>query len=550
MRENWKYFYRLFSGQYGKLAATLLGSAAQALLIVPAVFLVRYAFDVTIPGKDIRQLILIGILIFTIRFVNSAATVWLRNIHINIINKAIFRVRDDLLTRLYRFSRSFHTREDQKIIHARIVQDTERLGNLGNAIVSRIAPALIISLALAMVLIFLNWFLFLITVLLVPLIFLANRFIGKSVRKRVFVFQRAFESFSKGIFFVLRYMDLTTIQSAQNEEIERQRKILEELRDKTGKMAIIYTINSQVQEIISNFIGIIIIIIGGAAVATQRMTLGEFISFYMAAVFLNKYVNSITTSIPDIIAGNESLDTLYRLVSTEESAPYQGTEQFSHTGLITLDDVSFRYDEKTLLKHISLNIIPSSRIAIIGPNSAGKTTIINLILGFYKPENGILYAEGIPYYKLDMSNLRKSFGVVMQHPLMFSGSIRENILYGIDESFHSNLYKSCEISLADEFIKKLPNGYETQIGEDGVLISGGECQRIAIARALVRQPKLLILDEPTNHLDNQVVKEIMDNLKNLENSPAVLLISHDMSVVHFAKTIFKLQEGQLIPYND
>lgn len=545
-REAWRYFIKLFSGQYNKLIATSFGSAAQAALILPVIFLIRYAFDNVIPQKNIHLLIIIGVAIFLLRLFNSLISVWLRNIHIKIINTAIYRLRDDLIVKLYNFSRSFHTREDQNIIHARIVQDTERLANMSNALISRIFPALIISFALCCILAFLNWILLLITISLVPIIILSNRYVGKSIRKRVYVFQRAFESFSRGIFFVLRYMDLTIIQSNQSEEINRQRTILQDLQSKTGKMAVIYSINAQIQEVLSGLIGIIIIILGGAAVVTQIMTLGEFISFYIAAVFLNKYVNSLTTSIPDVIAGNESMNTLYQLANTQEYAPYKGSRRINFTGSISLQSVTFRYEEQIVLESVNLIINPQSNIAIVGPNSAGKTTIINLILGFYAPEKGRLYAEDTPYEDLDISYLRQSFGVVMQHPQLFSGTIRENILYGIDEPNDDKMLKASRLAMADNFIQKLPLGYDTQIGEDGVLLSGGECQRLAIARALVREPKLLILDEPTNHLDISSVKEIMDNLGKIENRPAVLLISHDMSVVHYAEKIYKLEKGVLI----
>jgi ABC-type bacteriocin/lantibiotic exporter with double-glycine peptidase domain len=134
----------------------------------------------------------------------------------------------------------------------------------------------------------------------------------------------------------------------------------------------------------------------------------------------------------------------------------------------------------------------------------------------------------------------------MQHPPLFSGTISENILYGVENPDYDQMLKVSKLSLADHFIKKLPDGYETEIGEDGVLLSGGERQRIAIARALVRSPKMLILDEPTNHLDEQVIKEIMANLEGLEDRPSILLISHDMNVVNFAQKIYKLDKGNLI----
>jgi len=544
-KDAWMYFIGLFNGQYKKLIVSTFGSALQALLIIPVILLIRFAFDEILPQKDIKLLIYAGIAILILRLINSLLAIWLRDVHLKIINNSIFQLRNNLFAKLYTLSRNFHTSHDPKILHTQIVVDTERLSNMSNAIVSRIFPALIISLGLTVILIFLNWQLMLIILILVPLLFLSNRYAGKILKNRVFIFQRAFETFSKGAFFILRFMDLTVIQSNQQRELERQRKALEDLQKKTNKMAILYTINSNVQNALTGFIGIIIIILGGMAVITEKMTLGDFLSFYVAAGYLNGFVNSLTSSIPDIISGNESLITLYKLANAQDKLPYSGSKRIEFNGAICLRSVGFKYTDQPVLENINLEILPRTTYAIFGPNSAGKTTIINLILGFYKPDKGEISAEGVLYEELDLSFLRQSFGVVMQHAPLFSGTIKENILYGIENQDDEQMIKASELALADHFIKKLPDGYETEIGEEGVLLSGGERQRIAIARALVRNPKMLILDEPTNHLDQQVIKEIMANLENLVERPTVLLISHDMNVVNFAQKIYKLENGCL-----
>jgi len=544
-KKAWKFYISLFEGQMSKLVWSSFGAALQALLIVPVVLLIRYAFDRILPEKNINLLILAGIAILVLRLCNSLLAIWLRGIHLKIINKSIFRLRHELLSKLYSLSRSFHTNHDPKILHTQLVVDTERLSNLSNVLVSRIFPAAIISFALLMVLTFLSWKLMIIVLGLAPLLVIVTRFTGKIVKKRVYLFQRAFESFSKGTFFILKYMDLTVIQSHEKKEMEKQALLLEDLQGKTNKMSLIYSISSNIQDLLTGFIGIVIIIAGGLSVVTGKMTLGDFISFYIAAGYLNRFANSITSSIPDIIAGNESLSTLYKLAKYEDPLPYSGNKKVDFENSIILESVSFKYTEQAVLENINLEVLCHNTYAISGPNSSGKTTLINLILGFYKPDKGQLLVDGIPFKEVDMVHLRKSFGVVMQHPPFFSGSIRENILYGMEDISEEDLIQSSKAALADNFIKNLPDAYETEIGEDGVLLSGGELQRIAIARALVRKPRMLILDEPTNHLDEQVIKEIMFNLENLENRPTVILISHDLNVVKYAFCIYRFENRDI-----
>lgn len=544
----WRYFIRFYQKEFRRLFSVSIGLAVQSFMALPGLLLIRYAFDVAVPQKNIYLLALVGIGLLVIRFAESGLSLWLRTINIRIIRKTIFKIREDLLRRLYKFSRRFHTQTDEKTMHARIVQDTERLSNMSDALLSRLLPSLFASVVLCFVLLYLNWILFLIILSFFPVLFLTNRFTGIIVKNRVYVFQRAFERFSKGILFVLRYMDLTRIQSAEDEEIDRQTIAFRDLQSTSEKMAFIFAVHSHVQRTLTAVSGIIILIVGGAMIVTARMTIGEFLSFYIAAAILNNHLGIIAEMIAEIMAGNESMVTLYHLVETVDIEPYHGILRKDFKGFLSLKSVSFSYDEHPLLKNINLSITPDSKIAIIGPNGAGKSTIIHLILGFYMPQQGKLYADKTPYEELDISHLRQSIGVVMQHPPLFSGTVLENIIYGPYGIKKEQVVFACQYALADEFIHKLPDGYDTQIGEYGVLLSGGECQRLAIARAILRRPKLLVLDEPTNHLDRALVTKLMESLESLPDPPAIVIISHDMSVVNNAQDIYKLEKGSLSPY--
>jgi len=542
---SWRYFLSFFRQRSILIMLSSIGATTQSFIFLPILFLVRYLFDVAIPQNDIKLIIWAGGGIFGFRIMNSAISLWLRTVNIKIINTAIFELREDILQQLYRFSRAFHTQADQKVIHARIVQDSERLSTMSSTILSRFFPSSLSSLTLCFVLLFLNWSLVLVMVSLFPIIFIVNRYILNKVQSRVYVFQRAFESFSKGMWFVLRYMDLTRIQTAEDNEISRQTNVLKELREQTGRMSFIYAVHAQVQQTITGLSGIMILIIGGASMVNSHMTIGEFLAFYVAAMFLYNQVDAITASVADIVSGNESMIMLKHLANTQEVQPYSGKKQIAFKGSISFEAVSFHYDRHTVLNGINLTINKNSRISIIGNNGGGKSTVIELILGFYAPRQGRLCADNVPYDELDLVHLRRSIGVVMQNPSFFSGTILENLAYGSPGIDRNQIVWACRVALADEFIQQLPEGYDTQIGDDGVLLSGGEGQRIAIARALLRRPKLLILDEPNNHLDRITVTKLMNSLDNLDDHPSILLISHDRSVVDHAREVYELENGVL-----
>jgi ABC-type bacteriocin/lantibiotic exporter with double-glycine peptidase domain len=544
-RRAWGYFAQYYRAASGGLALYALIASAQSLLVLPVLYCVRFAFDVAIPRGDIRLLLLLGAGIFMTRVANSAVSLYMRRLIVRIIKRAVMALRCDLVARLYALSREYYSGADVDRLHTRVVQDTERVDNMSNSLLSATLPAILTSAALMIVLLFLNWSLVLLIAAAVPILFFATRITSRYVKNRVFDFQRAFEGFSKGMLFVLRHMDLTRAQGFEREELARQRVHLDRLRESGEAMSMSYALHYQIETNVTGMTSVVILIAGGIAIAEHVMSLGEFLAFYVAAGLLNGFVERVIGAVPDLIAGNESLVTLRLLYDAGPLEPYHGTRPIEFGGALALDDVTFAYGEHAVLRDLSLDIRPGDNIAIVGANGAGKSTILSLIIGFARPRSGRVLADGLPYDELDMRALRRSIGVVMQSPTLFSGTVIENIGYGRHDIGRAEIVAAARRALASDFIESLPNGYDTEIGEGGVRLSGGECQRLAIARALVGRPRLLILDEPTNHLDQGAVNRLMVGLVDDANRPAILTISHDPEVVRFADRVFKLERGRL-----
>ncbi len=541
----WRYFGSFYRNERARILWSTLATAGQTLLIIPALFLVKYAFDEAILESNTGLLVYIGLTILLLRLLQSLVAWWLRNVQIRIISRGVFALRESLVKSLFRMSYTDYTQADLRGLHVRVVQDTERISHLGTALLSRLLPSLLIGTALLVICLIINWYLVLIIVLFIPLLYLANRYTGKKIKDRVFTFQKAFEEFSKGIAFVLRYLPLTILQSAKRQETVRQKEILTDLQAKTNRMADIYSFNLQLQETLTGITAIVIIVVGGISVALHRMTLGDFFSFYMASLYLNKYVNTITGSVPDLISGNVSLNTLYTIASNQPPEVISEGIRPEFTGKVEMRGIAFSYDQKEVLKQIDLSIEPGQRVVIAGENGAGKTTLLNLLAGLLTPSRGEIIISGFPLESLDQDWYRQQIGIVTQHPQLLPGTILENIVYGSDEVDRDQVARVVALSSAAAFISALPDGWETRLGDEGLRVSGGEGQRIAIARALYRNPKLLILDEPTNHLDPVAISQILDNLRGLNPGPSILLISHDKRVARFADQLFRLNNGVL-----
>ena len=368
---------------------------------------------------------------------------------------AIRRLREALLEWCYARSRTYYGDADLGQLHTRIVQDTERVDVMSNALVAQLLPALATTAVIAAVLIVLNWRLFLVLAGLFPVMVIANQRMGRIVQARVEAFYQAFAAFSKGVLFVLKMMDLTRIHSAERLELERQRQTLETVRITSGSVALLGTAYSAAQQAIVSSCGIVILAIGGASVVRQSMTLGGLLSFYVAFGLLGNHLRTIASALPQLIVGHTSLAALFALIQVEDPPPYSGRTRIAFEGRLSLEAVSFQYKSRPVLRNVTLTLGPGETVAIGGPNGAGKSTLVHLILGFYRPQSGRLNADGHPFDELDLVDLRHQIGVVPQDPIIFPATVAENIAYGCREATSDGVIRAAQRAMAHEFIGRL-----------------------------------------------------------------------------------------------
>jgi ATP-binding cassette, subfamily B, bacterial len=542
-RAAWAYYARCYRQQDSSLVITVLLCALQFVFVLPTIYLVRHVFDVVIPRGDFRGVLWDGLAIAAFQTLYTVFALWVRRITLKTTKIAVGSIRYDLLSRLYRLSRSFYSNSDHGGLHNTIVQETERVDVMSNAIVSRLVPSLLAGASLSLVLIWLSWKLFLVTLLVAPFLFGMNHILGRKLKAASRDYRRSFQDFSKGVLFVTESIDLTRSQTAEKFELQRQWEQIEELRETSGRFAWFDTANSSIQTNLAMLAGVLVLMAGGLAIAHHSLTIGALVSFFVTLRMLSQYGAQVVQVVPTLVVGHQALLALHQLLSTESVEPYAGTEAIDFQGEIRFEDVTFRYGKPAVLNGVNLVVSPQRTVALVGANGCGKSTVLHLLLGFYRPDEGVLYCDGRPYDEIDLSCVRRAIGFVAQNPAFLNGSIRENISYGMPEASLEQIRHAAELALADEFINRLPDGYETHIGDHGVRLSGGQRQRIAIARALLREPKVLVLDEPTNHLDIYAITRLMENLRKLDSELALLLVSHDREVVRYADDVYEIENG-------
>lgn len=541
----WKFYFKYFRKRWYILLVSLLLTILQALVFLPVAFTLRKILNTYIKHSDIHHIYVAGA---------GVAGLILLHMFIRLANKRLVlvhnkdihnRIRDDLFAKIYDVPKMFYARLEGIRWHTIFMHDVLHLDAMSSALFTGFIPAIVICLALAVVMIYINWLLFVIVVALVPLLVITMLVTSGKMRRLAFTRRKALQKYSKQVNFAISMMDLTRTQAAEGEEIAKQEKYNAHLRSLDIRTSWLGEIYHSVQEMFIMMMTVILLVGGGLAAIGSSLSLGDLFTFYIVFMFARRYMFQLIGFTPTVIHGTEALERVYEIVSVDEKNPYNGTKQPGPDSTVTVDHISFSYTEDPLLEDVSFEIEPGEFILLQGDNGSGKTTLIQLILGFYRPDTGQLRYGGVPYEELDIQELRRQFGVVLQESPVFRGTIRENILYGRKNVDPATLDEALHLSGVLDVVDDFPKGLESEVGDRGILLSGGQRQRIAIARALVTRPNVLILDEPTNHLDRTTVENLLDNLRNLSYKPAIIVISHLDLFVQKADRLLKVEEGEV-----
>ena len=467
---------------------------------------------------------------------------------ISLVNfKVITEIRNRIYEHLQRLSLSFYRKRRTGEIISRVINDVDQLQNaLTNTTVNFLTNLLILIGVFGLIF-YIHWQLSLFVLLIIPILaFTANKF-GSWIRKFSSSIQARIANISSILQETIVGVEVVKGFGAENREIKRFREENARALQLSLKRTRFIAALAPSMEILT-LIGLAgILWYGGREVIKGTLTTGELVTFLGYIALTINPLAYVSQTIGVYQQAMASAERVFEILDTKpeiKDSP-QAVEMPSMKGYVELKNVYFGYDGEPVLENINLEVKPGKRLALVGPSGVGKTSLVSLIPRFYDPASGTITVDGYDIKKVKLASLRKQISIVSQETILFNGSIANNIAYGKIGASDEEIVAAAKQANAHDFIIQQRDGYETQVGERGVKLSGGERQRIAIARAIIRDPRILILDEATSALDTESEILIQQALERLMQGRTTFVIAHRLSTIQGADTIVVLNEKRL-----
>jgi ABC-type multidrug transport system fused ATPase/permease subunit len=390
----------------------------------------------------------------------------------------------------------------------------------------------------------------LLTLLAVPPIVVATSLLGRRVRMLSTDLQRAHADAGAAAAEVIGGIRTVRAFSRERAEADRYERQTARALEFARRKIVSASALGAVSFVAGECAAVLAIWVGGHLIVSGRLTTGALISFILYALLVARGFRNASRFVAESMRAIGATHWIFDLVGATPQIPLEGGDRPEELEpSIALEGVRFRYPARTeveALKGIDLQIAPGEVVALVGKSGSGKSTVLNLLLRFYDPDEGRVCIGGRDVRELDPAWFRGRMATVLQDPTLFSRSIGENIAYGVGSATDREIVSAAELASAHEFIDRLPDAYDAPIGDRGVQLSGGQRQRLAIARAVLRRPRILILDEATSALDQELESIVQLTLRTLDYRPTTLIIAHRLSTVATVDRVVVLDEGRIV----
>lgn len=454
-------------------------------------------------------------------------------------------LRGALIKKLQLLSISYHKEMQSGRLHSKIMRDVEAIETLSRQVfVSLMNIALNLGVSFV-VTISKSKIVFLFFLLTVPVAALTMVTFRKKIKQRNNEFRKEMEETSARVMEMVEMIPVTRAHALERQEIEKMEHQLNEVAEKGYKLDIIQANFGAVGWCVFQSFQALCLGFTGYMAYKGEISVGDIALYQTYFATIVNQVSNLITLLPTISKGTECITSVGEVLLAHDVEENESKEKVEKVeGGFRFEDVSFTYDEKkTVLSGFDISVQPGETVAFVGESGAGKTTLINMAIGFLKPDSGRVLLDGKDMKELNLRSYRKFLAVVPQNTILFSGTIRDNISYGLEDISEEKLWDAIRAAKLEDFINSLPQGLETRIGEHGGKLSGGQRQRLAIARALIRDPKVIILDEATSALDSVSEREIQNALENLMRGRTTFVVAHRLSTIRNADKIAVVADG-------
>lgn len=540
----------LYQGNYKRLvfSALLFIIKDTPAWISPLIISIVIDQVTKITENSFRTVIFCGVFMIVLILQNIISNYFHTKLYSIAIRNVEANLRGALIRKLQQLSISYQKDLKSGVLQSKIMRDVETVQTLSTQIfISLLSISVNMVVALAITLMT-SRIVFLFFIATIPIASLLIKAFSKQIESSNSEFRHEMEQTSAQVMEMIHFVPMSRAHALEKREISRLRQQFDKIFKKGIKLDVLQAFFGSVSWSVFQLFQVFCLIFTAILAINGKITAGEVVMYqtYFGTVVAS--AANLINLIPMVAKGMESVNSIGEILISDKMENTHGKLNVEKIqGEFLFEDVVFSYEpNKNIIDHLNLEIKSGETIALVGESGSGKTTIINLVIGFIAPTAGKILLDGIDMATLNLHSVRKHIAVVPQDSVLLSGTIRDNIIYGADNVTDEQLDDVLQLTNLKDVIDKLPNGIHTNVGENGDMLSGGQKQRISIARALVRNPKVIVMDEATSALDVVSEKKIQNALVQMQKNRTTFIVAHRLSTIRNADRIAVISDGKCL----